>query len=68
MCKQNAEGALVLLVGVHIASKHLGNPKTIASLNGFEAVTVAIRQESPVCTHVPMRALVHVCICMYRDR
>lgn len=64
MCNQSAEGALLLLAGVQIASKHLGNPETIASFNGFEALAVDI-SESPVCTHVPVHAILHVCICMY---
>lgn len=70
MCNQNAEGALLLLTGVQIASRHLGNPKTIASFNGFEAVAVDISNRKVLCAHMCpcMHTYMYVYVCMYRDR
>lgn len=64
MCNQSAEGAPLLLAGVQIASKHLGNPETIASFNGFEALAVDI-SEGKSCVHTCARACNLTCVYMY---
>lgn len=70
MCTRNAMGPLLLLSGVQTASEHLGDPKTMASFNGFEAVAVDMPQErhhtyEPVYPCVHTHTHTHTCTYIY---